>query len=52
MLFWINVKFRGLKLQNYFSHDVYATFFPQVIVICLHLIKNVSLGLNIYQRHF
>ena len=42
MLFCINVKVRGLKLQTHFSHDVLSIscgIFPQVM--CLHLIKHV-----------
>ena len=52
MLFYINVEFRGLKLQSHFPQDVPfigCNIFPQVIIISLHLIKNFSLGFNIYQ---
>ena len=52
MLFSMNVEFRGLILQIHFSQDVLFTgcnIFPQVIVIGLHLIRNISLGFNIYQ---
>ena len=47
MLFWINIEFMRLKLQTHISQDVlfidYNNFL-QVMVICLHLIKNVALG--------
>ena len=52
MLFYINVEFRVLKLQTHFSQDVLfigCNIFPQVIVIGLHLIKNISLGFHVYQ---
>ena len=53
MLFWINFEFIGLKLN--FSQDVLfigCNNFHQVTSICLYLIKNVSLGFTIYERHF
>ena len=55
MLFCIHTEFRGLKLQNDLCLDVLFTgfnIFPQVKIICFHLIKHVSLGFNIYQWHF
>ena len=47
----IHIKFCFVKLQTHFSQDLLfigCDIFPQVIVICLHLIKHVSLGFNIY----
>ena len=55
MLFCINVEFKRLNLQTYFSQDLLfigCNIFPQVMVICLHLIKHVLLDFNIYQWHF
>ena len=55
MLFCINFEFRGLKLQPQFFKDVLflrCSIFPQLIVICLHLIENVSLDFNICQSNF
>ena len=52
MLFCINVEFRGLELQTNFSQDpllIGCNIFLHVMVICLHLIKHISLGFNIYQ---
>ena len=47
----IYIKSYFVKLQTHFSQEVLfisCDIFPQVMVICLHLIKHVSLGFNIY----
>ena len=47
----IHVKCYFVKLQTHFSQDLFfigCDIFPQVMVICLHLIKHVLLGLKIY----
>ena len=45
----------GFRRQTNFPQDVFFIgwdIFPQVMIICLHLMKNVWSGLNIYESHF
>ena len=47
----IHMKCYFVKLQNHFSQDLLfigCDIFPQVTVICLHLIKHVALGFDIF----
>ena len=45
----IHIKCFFVKVQNHFSQDLLfigCDIFPQVMVICLHLITHVSLGIK------
>ena len=51
----IHVNYYFMNFQAHFSYDlffVYCYIFPQVIVICLHLIEHVSLDFNILLMTF
>ena len=46
----IRIKCYFVKLQTYFSQDLFligCDIFPQVMIICLHLINHVPLCFNI-----
>ena len=47
----IYIKCYFVKFQTHFFQDllfIAYDIFPQVMVVCLHFIKHVSLGFNIY----
>ena len=47
----IHIKCYFVKLQTHFSQDLLlfgCDIFPQVMVICLHLIEHIALGFNTF----
>ena len=48
----IHMLFCETSNPSFLGCTFHCDVFPQVMVICLFLIKHVSFGFNIYQRHF